>query len=602
MCINAEKQRDQARVMYVHFGYSRQQIADELKINPNTLASWIRRGAWDEITGMQRARAALDERLSVLYLRDNKTEADFREIEFLEKSVEKHALAEAKAKAYEYRESGTTDKDFEHKKSYGKRGRKPNKVKNHLEPEQIEALEAAFLAGFERENQDPIFGINTYGHQKTWYDNIHQRIRNILKSRQIGATLYFSHESIVDAFKNGRNKNFLSASKAQAHIFRDYMVAFVYAVTGVELKGADKIVLSNGAVLKFHSTNSSTAQGSTGDVIVDEYFWIRDFVKLRKLATAMASQKKWRITYISTPSTINHQAYPFWSGEFYNKGKAKKDQITLDVSHKALKDGKLCEDGQWRQIVTIFDAEALGFDLFDIEQLKIEYPGDEFTNLFLCRFIDDTSSVFKYEQLAKCMVDSVLKWKDVERDGDLVDVGDLPVWVGYDPSRTTDAASLVVIAPPLKPGGKFRLLEKHHWTSESFEYQANRIQEILKRFNVTKMAMDITGIGYGVYELVRKFYPRVMPIHYSSDSKRDLVTKGKDVIGNGRFEFDSGWVDVAKAFMTIYQTSTDNGTITYKARRTETTGHADVAFAILHAMQFEPLASNHIRQGRVVNV
>lgn len=589
MCVDVETKRNRAKTMKVHLGYSLKQISEELEIPYGTVASWNSRGKWDEIQGMQRAVAALDERLSVLYLRDNKTEADYREIEFLEKSVEKHSLAKAKADAYEHH--STSDKDFSHKKGLSKRGRKSNQLKNHLDDEQIAALEAAFLEGCKQ-----------YGHQLVWYENIGQRIRNILKSRQIGATLHFSRESIVDAFVHGRNKNFLSASKAQAHIFRDYMVAFVYAITGVELKGSDKIVLSNGAVLKFHSTNSSTSQGSTGDVIVDEYFWIRDFVKLRKLATAMASQKKWRITYISTPSTINHQAYPFWSGEFYNKGRAKKDQITLDVSHKALKNGVLCADGQWRQIVTIHDAEALGFDLFDIAQLKIEYPGDEFTNLFLCRFIDDTQSVFKFEQLSKCMVDSLLKWKDVEHDGDLVDVGRLPVWVGYDPSRTTDAASLVVIAPPLKPGGKFRLLEKHQWVSESFEYQKNRIAEILKRFNVVKMAMDITGIGYGVYELVKVIYPRVVAIHYSADSKRDLVTKGKDVIGNGRFEFDAGWVDVAKAFMTIYQTSTDNGTITYKARRTETTGHADVAFAILHALQFEPMNSKSIRQGRVVNV
>lgn len=570
--------------MKVHMGYTLKQISEELDVPYGTVASWNSRGKWDEINGMQRAVAALDERLSVLYLRENKTEADYREIEFLEKSMEKHALTLAKAKSYERHK--TSDKDFN--PNLSTRGRKNNKQKNYLDEEQVEQLVAAFEEG-----------INQYQHQKVWYDNIKRRVRNILKSRQVGATLHFARESIVDAVLNGRNKNFISASKAQAHIFRDYIVSFVYAVTGVELKGADKIILWNGAILKFHSSNSRTAQGSTGDVIVDEYFWIRDFKKLRTLATAMASQKHWRITYISTPSTKNHPAYPFWTGESYNKGKAEEDQITLDVSHKALKKGKLCKDGQWRQIVTIHDAEALGFDLFNIDQLKLEYPGDEFNQLFLCIFIDDTSSVFKLKQLEKCMVDMKLKWKDFDfKNQPDHPWGTIPVWLGYDPSRTTDAASCVVIAPPLKPGGKFRLLEKHHWYSESFEYQTNRIKELMARFEVVNFAMDITGIGYGVYEQIKAFYPKVKAIHYSAESKTALVTKGKDVIGNGRFEFDAGMVDVAKAFMTVYQTSTDGGTITYKAKRTDTTGHADVAFAILHALSFEPL-NTHKRKVRV---
>ncbi|MQE71226.1 terminase large subunit domain-containing protein, partial [Vibrio parahaemolyticus] len=57
----------------------------------------------------------------------------------------------------------------------------------------------------------------------TWHDslfeyqhvmrkNIKQRIRNILKSRQIGATYYFSGEALEDAILTGDNQIFLSAS------------------------------------------------------------------------------------------------------------------------------------------------------------------------------------------------------------------------------------------------------------------------------------------------------------------------------------------------------------------------------------------------------
>ena len=46
--------------------------------------------------------------------------------------------------------------------------------------------------------------------------------------------------------------------------------------------------------------------------------------------------KKWRKTYFSTPSTMAHQAYAFWTGERYNKGRPKDQRLNIDVSHDAL--------------------------------------------------------------------------------------------------------------------------------------------------------------------------------------------------------------------------------------------------------------------------
>ncbi|MBN0168973.1 terminase family protein, partial [Pseudomonas aeruginosa] len=91
-----------------------------------------------------------------------------------------------------------------------------------------------------------------------------QRTRVILKSRQIGATFYFAREALIDALETGRNQIFLSASKAQAHIFKAYIQAFARDAVGVELKG-DPIILPNGAELHFLGTNARTAQGYHGN-------------------------------------------------------------------------------------------------------------------------------------------------------------------------------------------------------------------------------------------------------------------------------------------------------------------------------------------------
>jgi hypothetical protein len=75
---------------------------------------------------------------------------------------------------------------------------------------------------------------------------------------------------------------------------------------------------------------------------------------------------------------------------------------------------RLGPDGIWRQIVTVFDALEKGFDLVDVEELQREYALDEFDNLFRCLFLDDSQSMFPFEIMRRCMVDSWDTWRDVQ--------------------------------------------------------------------------------------------------------------------------------------------------------------------------------------------
>ncbi|RRS10963.1 terminase large subunit domain-containing protein, partial [Escherichia coli] len=148
------------------------------------------------------------------------------------------------------------------------------------------------------------------------------------------------------------------------------------------------------------------AQSYHGNLYLDEYFWIPKFQELRKVASGMAIHKKWRQTYFSTPSSLTHSAYPFWSGALFNRGRNKADKVDIDLSHSNLAPGLLCADGQYRQIVTVEDAVRGGCNLFDLDQLRMEYSPDEYQNLLMCEFVDDLASVFPLSELQACMVDS----------------------------------------------------------------------------------------------------------------------------------------------------------------------------------------------------
>ena len=117
------------------------------------------------------------------------------------------------------------------------------------------------------------------------------------------------------------------------------------------------------------------------------------------------------------------------------------------------------------------------------------------------------------------------------------------------------------------------------------------------------MAIDTTGIGQGVYQLVKQFYPRVVPFNYSPEVKGRLVLKGLSVVGNARLQFDAGWTDMAAAFMAIKKTVTPSGrNVTYEASRSEETGHADLAWAVLHAISNEPLEGTAARKKGKVEI
>ncbi|WP_426933650.1 hypothetical protein [Xanthomonas arboricola] len=112
--------------------------------------------------------------------------------------------------------------------------------------------------------------------------------------------------------------------------------------------------------------------------------------------------------------------------------------------------------------------------------------------------------------------------------------GDRAVWIGYDPAETGDTAGLVVVAPPQLPGGKFRLLERIQFRGMDFAKQAAEIERITRRYWVTYIGIDTTGMGSGVAQLVKQFFPNLVTFSYSPEVKTRLVLKAFDVIHNGR--------------------------------------------------------------------
>ncbi|GFM34217.1 terminase large subunit domain-containing protein [Desulfovibrio subterraneus] len=579
--------KEAARGLYCK-RYSIREISRTLGIPRRTVYHWVDAEAWGDMLSHEGVEDAAQRRLVLLITRDDKTKADLQEIDRLTSALERfQRLREreqamrgepcetASAKPEQQDQRGTREKR-ERKGGDSRSGKRRGRViKNdvsHLTPEDFKAQLHQHYFAYQRELMQAK----------------HYRNRQILKSRQIGATWYFAQEAFEDACTTGDDQIFLSATRAQAEVFRDYIIQIAQQKFDLELKG-NPITLHTAhgpATLRFLSNNSKSAQGYHGHVYIDEFFWIRGFKELHKVATGMAAHKKWRRTLFSTPSAVTHPGYGLWNGDWYNaRNKVKRQQFP---GFKEMQSGILCPDNTWRKIITLEDAMAGGCDLFDLNDLKLEYGPEEFENLFMCGFVDDTNAVFLLPQLQACGADPA-EWADYNPKLPRP-FGNKPVWCGYDPSRSRDDASFVVIAPPEKPGGMFRVLERFKWVNKSYLWQVARIREITQRYNVQFMGIDTTGPGIGVYENVRIFYSRATSIHYSVQTKTELVLKGRELVESNRIQWDAADKEVGLAFMMIRQTTTPSGAMTYAANRSESTGHADAAFAILHGVSYEPLA------------
>ena len=115
------------------------------------------------------------------------------------------------------------------------------------------------------------------------------------------------------------------------------------------------------------------------------------------------------------------------------------------------------------------------------------------------------------------------------------------------------------MAPPAVPGGKFRILERHHWRGMDLRAQANAIRTLTQQYNVTYIGIDSTGVGLGVYENVKDYFPQLKEFVYNPNVKNALVLKAYDIIASERLEFDASNLDIVQSFMSIRKATTASG-------------------------------------------
>ncbi|PHZ22637.1 terminase large subunit domain-containing protein [Yersinia massiliensis] len=208
-----------------------------------------------------------------------------------------------------------------------------------------------------------------FNHQREWYKaGIDNRTRNITKTRQAGADIFFALEGLIDALETGRDQIYFSAgddadSAAQQYTLNWMKIGYVadFDTVGGKVNELNAIRLDNGAQISFLN-EKSLAAGYSGNVYVSEYAWADNPDRLLKVAGGIAMHKRHRRTFYTTPSP-NIAAFTFWQQALEN-------------------------DRQWSQIITIEDIAGNGclYSPEDIVSLKGEMSKLEFAMLYMCQW------------------------------------------------------------------------------------------------------------------------------------------------------------------------------------------------------------------------
>ncbi len=581
----SDETKDAARALFIK-RWTPKDIARELSIPERTIYHWSDKGQWASLMPLESVEESLARRIDQLSRREKKTALELEEMRDL---VAQHVKLMAQRNKHAEKMAEIQARNVATFHGGGAEGEPGDGGKRRYKKNDVSGITAEMLDATAREH--------LFDYQLHCRANKEQDFRFLLKSRQVGFTYYCAWEAFEDAVLTGDNQVFFSASRNQAEIFREYIVQIAQKNFGVTLTGKD-IRLSNGAVLRFLSTNANTSQGFNGHLYGDEVFWIPKFTRLHEVASAMATHNKFRTTYLSTPSAKTHQAYPVWTGDAWRGDDPKRKAVVFPKVSELRDGGRLCPDGIWRYIITMEDAIAGGLGvLVDIERLRNKYSTTAFAMLYMCEFVDSKDAVFKFSDLSRCEVEAGI-WQDFDPIA-ARPFGNREVWGGFDPSRSGDNSTFVIVAPPIYEAERFRVLAVYHWQGLNFSWQAEQIKQLMRRYNMTYVGIDVTGIGRGVYDLVTKFAPReATPILYSVESKSRLVLKMIDTVERQRIEWSKDAQDevskeraeIIPSFMAIRRTTTASGNaMTFVAERSETTGHADVFFAIAHAVINEPL-------------
>ena len=215
-----------ARSLYWQ-GWKITAIGRHLGLKPATVHSWKQRENWDGGTSMRRVASSIEARLIQLVNLPNKSDGVYKEMRQLSALMfgEGKRSSEKSEMPKDNRFDGADKPPFDSVPTIDRPPREHTERTERSRTRSVEKPPKNYIAPEQQQRMIEIFEEQCFDYQRYWGEIYRtHRFRNILKSRQIGATFYFAREAFLTSLKTGINSIFLSASRAQAYQFKQYIL------------------------------------------------------------------------------------------------------------------------------------------------------------------------------------------------------------------------------------------------------------------------------------------------------------------------------------------------------------------------------------------
>ncbi|HEX7285700.1 MAG TPA: terminase family protein [Candidatus Angelobacter sp.] len=419
-----------------------------------------------------------------------------------------------------------------------------------------------------------------YSYQKRWISD-DTRFKLMIKGRQTGLTFATTLRHVRRRLARKGTTLWISASERQSKEACEYSKLHLSALREVfteeeiefppTTEKAIQITFKhNGARMIFMPANPDTVRGFSGDVVLDEFAFHRDAVKIWRGAMAIISRGH-SLEVISTP---NGQAGKYWelcraAGVNPLGGEPLPQRTQRDRE----KDGRT----HWTKSIwsvhwlDIYTAVKEGCPV-NVAALR-EAAGDEDTWLqeYCCVFLADAQNYIPMELVIAC------ESSEAQMDCAVEDLAD-SVYCGVDIGRRKDRTVSIALH---KLGDIFWMRRMDVMERTPFAAQFSAIDPVVAR--AQRACVDATGIGAQIAEDLRtKHGAKVEEVMFNLENKEKMATLTKTLFEERRVRIPSSPV-LRRSINAVKRYTSPTGHFRFDAASTEA-GHADEFWALALAL------------------
>lgn len=333
--------------------------------------------------------------------------------------------------------------------------------------------------------------------------------------------------------------------------------------------GKTLIELVDGTELRAFSSNPNTLRGVAGDVVLDEFAFLKGQDKVWAAVVAIAkatlgNAEGYRIVVLSTPFGDDNLFHEIARGRMHKSF----SQHTVDV-HRAKRDGFP---------IRKYDPETGEYVPGTLDDLRLEVGDpDTFAQEFECSFLSASTRYISAETYDAQCYDYPKAFPP----------GPAQLFGGMDVARERDNSAIVDVE---KKGDTLWHTKTETMRKASWDTQEAWVDQGMGRR--VRFAVDSTGIGSQFAERMEKRWPgQVEGIDFTGTNKEVLATGLKLALERGRlrprkYNPESGDMEdfeLRKDVLNLRREFTQMGNVRYLAPRTKS-GHADRAWALALAV------------------